>query len=262
MHRAAAPPEIGVYVYCVAHAEPFTSGRARFHMPAIGGQGGLVRTISYGDLVAITSNSPKIRYTLRREYLEAHEHVVEEAMTCSDVLPVTFGTVADNDEQVRDGLLKRRVDELHRYLEYVRNRVELDLKAHRVQDALFAEVVADDPQIQSLRESIARLPAEATYHERIELGELTQAAIRAKSEREAQSIVDTLELLAVESKVNERLTDMMILNAAFLVDKAQESTFDECVRSLGASEAGRFHLQYVGPVPPYNFVTLRVRWEE
>jgi hypothetical protein len=62
--------------------------------------------------------------------------------------------------------------------------------------------------------------------------------------------------------VNKNLSDMMLLNAAFLVDKSQEQAFDARVQALGEAQAGRQIFQYVGPLPPYNFVDLRVRWEE
>ena len=62
--------------------------------------------------------------------------------------------------------------------------------------------------------------------------------------------------------MNDNLSDMMLLNAAFLVDKSQEQAFDVQVHALGAAQAGRQIFQYVGPLPPYNFVDLRVRWEE
>jgi hypothetical protein len=68
--------------------------------------------------------------------------------------------------------------------------------------------------------------------------------------------------LAVETKVNKHLGDLMLLNAAFLVDKAQEQAFDAKVQALGAAGAGRQIIQYVGPLPPYNFVDIRMQREE
>jgi hypothetical protein len=62
--------------------------------------------------------------------------------------------------------------------------------------------------------------------------------------------------------LNDNLGDMMLLNAAFLVDKTQEQAFDAQVQTLGAAQAGRLIFQYVGPLPPYNFVDIRLQWEE
>ena len=55
---------------------------------------------------------------------------------------------------------------------------------------------------------------------------------------------------------------MMLLNAAFLVDRSQEPAFDARVHGLAQAQAGRLIFQYVGPLPPYNFVDIELQWEE
>jgi hypothetical protein len=252
----------GVYLYCVAHAEPFAAGHASFVAPGIGGRGDSVRTVRYEDLVAVVSDAPKIRYTLRREYLVAHEGVIEEAMSRSDVLPVSFGTVADNDRQIQETLLQREFDRLHGYLKYLKDRVDLELKVHWNQEWLFTEIAMENDEIRTLRDFITSHHPEATYYERIQLGELTEHAINEKRAREAESILREFAAIAVEYKVNRQLTDLMILSASFLVERDREAEFDALVQALHERQVGRLLLQYVGPVPPYNFVTLKVRWQD
>jgi hypothetical protein len=257
-----SPPDAGVYVYCVAHAGPFTHDGAHFESAGIGGRGDTVRIVAWEDLVAIVSDSPKARYELRREYLMAHEHVVEEAMQRSDVLPVAFSTIAGREVDISEHLLRKRFDELHAHLEDVRDRVELGLKVLWNEERLFAEVVMENDDIRSLQQSIAGSPEDASYYDRIQLGQLTEQAISVKNDDEVQAVLDVLEPLAVATQVNKNFMERMILNAAFLVDKSREAEFDEAVRAVGESNAGRLIFQYVGPLPPYNFVTIKVRWEE
>jgi hypothetical protein len=218
--------------------------------------------VRHDDLAAVVSTAPRMRYTLRREYLTAHEGVVEEAMRHSDVLPVSFGTLAESDGQVVGMLLKSERDRLHAYLDYVRDRVDLELKVYWNQEWLFHEIVHEHVEIRELRDFIGAHSPEATYFERIQLGELIEKAIHDKQQEEAAAIVHELAPLAFETKVNQELTDLMILNASFLVDKPQEATFDAAIQELSRRESGRLAFQYVGPVPPYNFVTVRVRWED
>jgi hypothetical protein len=256
------PPGTGTYVYCIGHAERFPHDSPPFASPGIGGRGDVVRTVEYADLAAIVSDSPEVRYDVSRENLMAHQRVLEEAMTRSDVLPVAFGTVAGSDREVEEKLLKREFDELHRYLEHIRGRVELGLKALWHQERLFSEIVAENDEIRALRDSIADRPPDAAYYDRIELGERTTAAINLKRDQEAESILEALRPLAVETRLNRNLTDMMILNAAFLVDKDRVQAFDAKVQALGEVQAERLLFQYVGPLPPYNFVNVSVGWED
>jgi hypothetical protein len=52
----------------------------------------------------------------------------------------------------------------------------------------------------------------------------------------------------------------MFLNAAFLVDKGREKEFDNRVDELERSYGDRVKFKYVGPVPPFNFVNIVVKW--
>jgi len=252
----------GIYVYGVAQARPFNSGGAHIKTAGIGERGDAVRTVEYGDLVAIVSDSPKQRYELWREHVLAHERVLEEAMTYSDIVPAAFSSVAASDKEVAEQLLKRRFDELHRHLEYVQGRAQQGLKVLWNRERLFSEVVEENDDIRALRADIAGQSEDATYYARIQLGELTEATIDLKRDEEVTAIMDALQPLAVDTRVNQNFMEMMILNAAFLVDRSSEAAFDEKVRAMGEAHAGRLTFHYVGPLPPYDFVTLRLHREE
>jgi Gas vesicle synthesis protein GvpL/GvpF len=256
------PPHTGTYIYCIAHAQPLEkNGGSLLATPGVGGRD-KVRIITYDDLAAVVSDVAPDDYAVTRENLLAHQRVITQAMTRSDVLPVAFGTVAESDQQVQEQLLHGAADDLHRALEEVQGCIELELKVLWNEERLFAEIMAENDDIRALRDSLAGQPPEATQYERIQLGERVAAALQRKSTAEAASLLDALEPLAVETRVNDNLGDMMLLNAAFLVDKRQEQAFDAQVQALGAAQAGRQIFQYVGPLPPYNFVDLRVHWEE
>ena len=49
-----------------------------------------------------------------------------------------------------------------------------------------------------------------------------------------------------------------ILNVAFLIDTANEAAFDAAIQQLDAAQNGRIQFKYVGPVPPYNFVNIKL----
>ena len=256
------PSTTGTYIYCVARAQSFEKGSLPFTTPGIGGRDHAVRIVQRGDLAAIVSDAPQDDYDVNRENVGAHLRVLTQAMTHSDVLPVSFGTVAASDQQVQEQLLHGAADDLHQALEDVQGCIELELKVLWNEERLLAEIVDENDDIRALRDSLAGQPPEATQYERIRLGERVVAALQRKSEAEAAWLLDALEPLAVETRVNENQADMMLLNAAFLVDKSQEQAFDARVQALGEAQAGRQIFQYVGPLPPYNFVDLRVRWEE
>src|SRR5919199_4127901 len=252
----------GTYIYCIARAQPFEQGDLPFTTPGVGGRNKAVRLLTYDDLAAVVSDATRDDYNVTRENLLAHQRVITQAMTRSDVLPVAFGTVAQSDQQVQERLLHGAADELHRALAAVRGRIELELKVLWNEERVFADIVAENADIRALRDSLAGQPPEVTRDERIQLGQRVAAALQRKSEAEAAALLDALKPLVVETRVNNNLGDMMLLNAAFLVDKGQEQAFDATVQALSEAPPGRQIFQYVGPLPPYNFVDLRLQWEE
>jgi hypothetical protein len=254
----ASSSPMGTYIYCIAHAEPFANERVPIHSEAIGGPEHPARILSFGDLAAVVSAVPARRLRIKRELLMAHEAVVMEAMERGDVIPLSFGTVARSDEVVVEELLRVSSDDLHQQLGMIQGCIELTLKVLWNQERLFEEIVAEHDRIRALRGAIAG----ASVNEQIELGQLTSEVIAAKSDQEVQAILDELEPLAVEVKLNRLLTDMMMLNAAFLVEKPRLEAFDKQVNDLTVTEVGRLIFRYAGPVPPYHFVDLSVSWED
>src|ERR671933_1706683 len=162
----------GTYIYCIARAQPFEQGDLPFTTPGIGGPDKPVRLLTSDDLAAVVSDAPRDDYVITRENLLAHQQVITQAMTRSDVLPVSFGTVADSDQQVQEQLLRGAADDLHRALAEVQGCIELELKVLWNEGRLFAEIVAEDDDIRALQDSLADQPPEATQYERVQLGEL------------------------------------------------------------------------------------------
>jgi len=244
------------YVYGVAPAEPFLNGHPPLRVPGIGGRGAPVRTVAFRDLIAVVSDVPGLSLDFSRENLLDHQRVLDEVLSRSDVLPFTFGTVADSDDEIRQVLLSGGFDALHEQLEFVRGCVELEVKALWEEQRLFAEIAQENEEVRALRDAIALLPDEEAAVEKISLGQLTEAEIESKSEWEADALLDVLEQHAVELLVSPNLKDTMLLNAAFLVERAREKEFDDVVDALAKANAGRLTFSYVGPLPPYSFVNL------
>jgi hypothetical protein len=244
------------YIYGVAPAAPFEDGSPPLKVPGIGGRGAPVRTIAHGDLVAVVSDVPGLKMNVSRENLLDHQRVLEEVLSRADVLPLSFGTVADSDEEVREVLLRGGYYALHEQLEYTRGCVELEVKVIWERERLFAEIAEENDEVRELRDTISLLPDHAASMEKITLGQLTEAEIEHKSAWEADGVLDVLEPIAVDLLVSANLSDTMLLNAAFLVERAREAEFDAAVAALAAEHAGRLNFSYVGPLPTYSFINL------
>ena len=96
----------------------------------------------------------------------------------------------------------------------------------------------------------------------IDIGHLVQEAIQAKNAETAKSIVAALSPLSANVKKNNTLGDAMVLNAAFLVRSRDQEKFDRKVDELDGLYGSDLQLKYIGPVPPFNFVEIVIKWKE
>jgi len=251
--------EFGKYLYCIIPCQ-----EERTFDEAGMCEDGPVHTVCYNGLGAVISDSPMKQYESTRKNLMAHERVLERVMREFTLLPVRFGTVTDSASDIQDiqELLKSRFEEFQRLLRDMEGKVELGLKAFwRDEKAIFEEIVAENGDIRRLRNSLLHKSPEAAHFGRIRLGETVKEALKRKRAEEAAQILAPLRQINHKIKENEVLADRMVLNAAFLVDKAREPEFDQAATRLDEQFGQRIALKYIGPVPPYNFVNIVVNWK-
>jgi len=236
----------GKYILCIVEAGPLADMR----------ESGIY-TIPYRDIAAVVRDVPLPAPQPTRQDLVSHLRTIEHIMTTRTVIPVVFGSIADSDEEVSDGLLASRYDEWQALLAHLAGKVELGLKAlWKELEAVFAEIVAEREDIRALRDAIGGRPQAATYQGRIEIGEMVGRALEEKKGREGGAMLEMLAPLAAEVRSGKLLGENMILNAAFLVERRRESEFDGTVSRLAEDFGGRLAFKYVGPAPPFNFVSV------
>jgi gas vesicle protein GvpL/GvpF len=217
-----------------------------------------VRVIPHGGVAALASDVPGDFLEAGREELLRHSRVLEETMTSSVVLPMRFGVVLPDEETVHQRLLDPYGEDLEAQLEAMEGKVEITIKGIYDEAAILRELIAEDRGIAKLREAIHGKPEEATYYQRIELGELIAAALEEKQAAAAPQIIDRLAALAVDVRVGEPAHERMAVNASFLVERSRLEEFDRAVDKIGVEQAGRIQLKYTGPLPPHSFVELGV----
>jgi hypothetical protein len=248
MSTSEAPNLKYVYGVVPAREEP--------HVRTEGVAGGPVTLVAEDRLAALTSDVPGTELRSGREELTTHARILEEALEGGVVLPMRFGIVMEGEESVRRDLLARHHDELLAQIEELEGKVELNVKGIYEEDVLMREVIESDTEIARLRESLQGQPEDATYYERIRLGEMVAEAVDARRNQDSERILARLSPLAISVDRGDPVHERMAINASFLVEQSKVDAFDEAVDQLGGEEAGRIRFKYTGPLPPHSFVDL------
>jgi len=260
-----------IYLYCLIRSEknqPFSAKPLKTH--GIGENASPVRTVHFEDLAFVGSDCDDVKYDTTRENVLCHQKVIEEVMDRGfNPLPVKFGTIATatrvstTEERIR-GVLKRRFGEFQGLLADMEDKVEVGLKVFWKKGCLFADIVSEYRQVRMLRDRIASRPSSglAWRDERIQLGAIVNNAIEDKRNREAPLLTRPLRPIAYDYKTNKIMTDVMVLNGAFLVYKERLGEFDAAVAEIDDTYGDRMKFSYVGCLPPFNFIEIVIRWDE
>jgi hypothetical protein len=90
------------------------------------------------------------------------------------------------------------------------------------------------------------------------LGREIAAAIQTRADEDRRRLLERLGSLAVDTREASRGSELMVLDAAFLVATDHLERFDTALDATAADEAGGMRFDCVGPLPPYSFVDLRL----
>jgi hypothetical protein len=248
--------DAGKYVYCII----------RLNRPREFGEIGIggskrVYTVQHHDLAAVVSDTPIVIYDPTRENVLAHEFVNETVMREFTVIPMSFGTVFRSEDDVSE-LLRSAYQAFNDVLDKMRDKIEFGLKVLWDREKVIANIETENDEIRRLKDEISRNAASSTYFARMQLGRLVEAALEEQGNLFVADVHEELKRVAVASRSNKVIGDRMILNAAFLVERARERPFDEKVKEISRRYEDVLTFKYTGPWPPYNFVNIKLKLEK
>jgi transcription elongation GreA/GreB family factor len=224
---------------------------------------GQVFTVHHHDIAAVVGPAPRQAYrSMRKEeiipHLFAHQAVIEKVLQEHTVVPVKFGTMARDEEEVR-AILEKGYPQLRAALEAMEGKIELDVVALWRDLGSVLREIGEEEEIRRARAGIENRPPEETTEGRVRIGKLVKVRLDRCREERATDIVQALEGLAQDMLPHALLDDRMILNTAILVERSREGEVGQALERLNGQCAERVDFRCVGPLPPYSFSTVEVR---
>jgi hypothetical protein len=253
--------EEGRYLYCIIEeSEPQTFGPL-----GIGDRGDELVSVVCDGLACVVSSSPIIKYRVMREHTMTHYRAIERVMEEYAVLPIRFSTIAENDEQIMEKILRPRHDEFKRLLHWISGKESVEVRASWTDmKAVYQELVEENHSLQALKAELAAKPVAASYYDRIEIGETVKALLKEKRSTTAGRILEELKPYACEIRNNsEKLyADQSICYAAFLVEDQKTTSFDKTLSELRGAFGTGIKWTVNRRVAPFDFVTIVIELRE
>ena len=187
--------------------------------------------------------------------LLAHQRVVEWVMQDHTVLPVKFGTLLNSSQEVL-GLLTQGHSGFVDTLAAIQDKVEIEVAAAWDTSEALQEMSKEEDVVR-VKESITH-KGEPTVEDRVHLGQVVKACMDRRRDSYRERMIDFLKPLSVDVAPNAMVSDQMVMNVAFLVDRARQQEFDEGVNQLDNLFQNEITFRVIGPLPPYSFNTVEI----
>jgi Gas vesicle synthesis protein GvpL/GvpF len=209
-----------IYVYAITDPLRLAAG-------ATGLDDTPLEELEAGGVCGVHSTHAQLEYAPQPPLLWRHERVVEQLMDVAGVLPLRFGTVLEDVEDLRS-ILSREGPRFQRLLQRVRGRVELAVR------------VGLPPT--------SRAPA-------IDGADYMKGKLAAQREREGavDRILGPLRELAIDTSQRKSLGSEAGVSESYLVAREAVEPFVARVRLLQARNE-TIPVSCTGPWGPYSFV--------
>lgn len=211
--------------------------------------GSFVYNVVYKDISAAVSDSDIDKSSLEvgPECALVYERIIEGLMAKHTLLPMRFGTLVKEDNEII-GILEKHYNEFISNLGQVRGKREYGLKVlFNIEDTGFKPNDArGSEQLQGV-----------SPYKKYLLGKLMEHKIEEVMMNKIDAIIEkinnSLGELSFLSKFKKRVTRKIILDGVYLVERGEKDIFIRKVKELKESYQNLKFL-LTGPWPPYNFI--------
>jgi len=169
--------------------------------------------------------------------------------------PVTFGTVAESEQGLRE-ILRRNREPLLERLHRLKGKVEMGLRVRWATPNIFEYFLATHQELKELRDRLYRPGRMPTLDEQIELGRLFDSLLRQGRERNTRKVVEALRSHCTEIRGIDPTDEQVIVKLACLVDARHRREWEARVQKLAEQYNDNYCFQILGPSAPYHFADI------
>lgn len=241
------------HIYCIADRNQ--KGKA------VSKSNGDVYCIPYQDISAVVKDVPFAAYSATSDkeilirYLTEHQSVIEDFMKDFTVIPVKFGTIARDEEEVME-ILDTGYPRFKDAIESMNGKIQVEVLAlWNNLDEVIKEI-GKKKDITRCKEEAALRPSKECA---IELGRMVKRELDEATGRKRDEILGDLKGYAPGIRAHDLMDDRMIMNMAFLIEGNNIHKLYEEIDSMNERYGGDVNFKIIGPLPPYSFSQMEIK---
>lgn len=240
----------GRYVYCIVDSSSAAD------LGDIGLDKRPAYVVSHKDIGAVVSQVPYVETEASIDHILAHQRVVEAARKLGTALPVKFGTIFRKEEGVKS-LLTKSYDDYRGKLATLKGTDEFGVKVLFDKAGLAkirAHIESTSPEVKKMKKTVEGSSKGKQYFERMKMSEAIRSEAYRKLDELSSEIYKELSKKAEKSALLKAEHEQIILNAAYLVRRADGDAFLAHATGLSKKYADKgLIIHSSGPWAPYSF---------
>lgn len=233
---------------------------ARGDMPLPDGLTGVeertLERLDVGNLALIGSRIDATELRPRRKHLSAHYNVLSQLSQSHDILPIAFGIIFD-DADAAKAVLHDHADTFASQLKKVSQSVEMSVRLRWENVDVFTAIVNDHDDLRKMRDHCFG-GGNPSQGELLNLGQAFERRLNEDREKRREAVLAALHSMSKEVKILPLPDEKTSVHLAFLVSRADICAFDKAVDKLAEVFDDNHVLEIDGPLPPFNFVDIRI----
>ncbi len=216
-----------------------------------------VETLDADGIAAVVSAYRGSSVRPQRTNIAAHQKVLSALLAVTTPLPISFGTIAEDDQAVRTTLRHSHAD-LEEALERVRGKVEMGLNVRWDLANIFEYFVVRHPPLKELRDTLYAGGREPPRDRKIELGRLFSQLLEEDRERYTDQVEVVLRGCCAEIRRGEPRKEAEVMRLSCLVERDAQATFEAAVFKVAQVFDDHYAFDFNGPWAPHSFVDVPI----
>lgn len=224
--------------------------------------GAAIYTLAHRGVSAVVSDCKSVNFDKltdqeMREGLIAHQRVNEELIKSFDVVPMAFGMVARNKNEVLHTLSRAYLQFAYAF-KRVENRFEFAVHTYLDEGKILKEMM-NDSRIKELQAQLQSSEKNTEMAAKINLGKMLVETLSSRKNRFLDEIETRIKACSHNLKRGKVTDESMIGNFAVLIDKSREKDLDETMGTLGTLYGDKLRFKYIGPLAPASFTNINLQ---
>jgi len=256
------------YIYSIIKnpKETQTSGTFRLSEAIFGINNRDILLVPYRDIAAVVSNTHFINFDKLdkkelTQLIAVHDQVNADLMKKHDVIPMRFGMVAENIEEIRN-ILRKAYIQFKAALERIAGKAEFVVQVFWNEKNILEKLIQENPEIQELKKETESKGKILGLASKMKLGKCIFEALELYRKECREDILRNLATRFPDFSAGKLLDTNkekeMIMNYSFLIGRGQELELESALNQIAEKYKDGLKFKYIGPMAPYSFTVINL----